>query len=192
MEFLLFIIMIVITFLVLQNASSDFMSRTSKVKAPAPVQCSFVRDKVVSISDTPPGQGEKEKATPYLRTYMKPVKWFISEWGVGDPSPAEQLIIEQLVKYNIHWEREVSFDGLLLPSKGWARFDFYLPEHKVCIEYRGKAYHVIPERRNSDFIKEEFCRANGIELIVWSSQEYYHIDQHVAELMTRLHIKQLA
>ena len=62
------------------------------------------------------------------------------------------------------------------------RFDFYLPEHNVCIEYQGKQHYEIDfyllilkseklakerleKQKNHDNIKREFCKNNGIKLL---------------------------
>lgn len=115
-------------------------------------------------------------------------KWFISEWGIGKPSAAEQLIINELNKYHIKWEREVSFFGLQLATKGWARFDFLLIDHILCIEYDGKLSHNSPARKEVDEIKTQFCKDNNIRLIRYSGEHYYHMELHISRLMKELNI----
>lgn len=118
----------------------------------------------------------------------QPVEWFVGEWGIGKPSAAEQLIINELNKYHIKWEREVSFFGLQLPTKGWARFDFLLVDHMICIEYDGKLSHNSPARKEVDDIKTEFCNSNNIQLIRYSGEHYYHMELHISKLMKELSI----
>ena len=117
------------------------------------------------------------------------VRWFQTEWGVGKPSPAEEIIIKELSKYMLWWNREVSFEGLLLPTKGWARFDFHLEHFNTCIEYHGKQWHLSPEKQLADKIKAQFCKDHDIRLIVWSGKDFYHIPGLVKGLMNELGVK---
>lgn len=116
-------------------------------------------------------------------------EWFITDWGKKSiPSPAEQLIINELVKYPIKWYREVSFKNLQLVSTGYARFDFYFPDHNLCIEYQGKIWHVAPDRVENDKIKARYCIKNHIELMVLDSSSYYHMQHVIYKLMKRLQV----
>lgn len=115
------------------------------------------------------------------------LEWFITDWGTKSiPSPAEQLIIDELNKYSVKWKREVSFKGLQLVSTGYARFDFYLIDHNVCIEYNGKIWHVAPDRVENDKIKARFCKKHQIELVILDSSHYYHIEHIIRKLMKRI------
>lgn len=119
-----------------------------------------------------------------------PTKWFIGEWGIGKPSPAEQLIINELDKYFLDWHREVSFRGLVLPSGAYARFDFWLPDHKLIIEYDSKKWHGSPDRVENDEIKSNFCRNHSIKLIRLHSKHYYKMEQTVYDIMKELGVKE--
>ncbi len=119
---------------------------------------------------------------------IKYPNWFICDWGIGTPSPAEQLIINELDKYVVHWEREVSFEGLQLPSKGWCRFDFYLPDHHMVIEYHGKLWHSSPERVAADKLKMKFCLDNNIKYVWYDSKDYYRMSSRISDLMKELDI----
>lgn len=109
--------------------------------------------------------------------------WFIGEWGIGVPSPAEQLIMDELKKYNAKWYREVSFRSLVLPSGGYARFDFYLPEQRCVIEYDSKKWHNSPDRLENDEIKSNFCRNSGIKLIRLNAKHYYKMSQTIYDII---------
>ena len=83
-----------------------------------------------------------------------------------------------LDKNNISYTREYSFDDCLHKRK--LRFDFYLPDFNMCIEYDGEQ-HFKPTRfgsmtqeqaeqgfvrtQQNDTIKNEYCRKNNIKLI---------------------------
>ena len=115
--------------------------------------------------------------------------WLIDPWVKNlTISPAEQKIIDELVKYDIVWEREVSFPDMKLPSGCWARYDFYLPVHDIIIEYNGKNWHSTPEKIATDKIKQKYCEDRGIKVIVYDSKHYYHMEYEIAELMNELYI----
>lgn len=112
--------------------------------------------------------------------------WYIGEWGIGAPSPAEQLIINELQKYNVKWFREVSFRGLVLPSGGSARFDFWFPDRNTIIEYDSKKWHVDPARVENDEIKSAFCRTHNIKLIRLNSRHYYKMEQTIYDIVKEM------
>lgn len=120
-------------------------------------------------------------------------EWFICDWVKSlKVSHAEQLIIDQLSRYRIRWYREVSFKQLPLTPKGSTyRYDFYLPDHNIIIEYQGKDWHLSPERLSADNVKAEFCKQHNITLITWSGEHYYHIDHHVRLLMNKIGVRLL-
>ena len=118
----------------------------------------------------------------------KPATWFVGTWGINDPSPAEQMIINELKKYRVRWHREVSFSDLLSPTGGYPRFDFYLPAHKTAIEYQGADYHSSQERIASDKLKAKYCKDNGITLHIYDIQHYRSMRSTIENLMKILHI----
>lgn len=72
-------------------------------------------------------------------------------------------------------------------------FDFYLPEHNICIEYDGiqhfkevknwggkKGYELIKER---DKIKNEYCIKNDIKLIRIPYYVYSNIEEKLKEIL---------
>lgn len=129
---------------------------------------------------------------PGLKLMEKPeIRWFTGSWGHELAiSPAEQLIINELNRYYIHWEREVSFVGMPLSEKGGHyRFDFYLPEHQYVLEYHGKNWHQSPEKLRGDKLKEQFCKDNCIHYITYSGQDYYRMDHEIEQLMSKLGIQ---
>ena len=91
-------------------------------------------------------------------------------------SKGEEKISEVLFKYKIINEREKVFKGCVY--KGNLRFDFYLPNQNICIEYDGKQ-HFEPqdfsghgnsesefkETQLRDSIKTQYCKDNNIKLI---------------------------
>ena len=91
---------------------------------------------------------------------------------------------------------EKKFEGLVNPMTGYSlRIDCYFPKSNIAIEYNGiQHYKYIPffhSERNTleyqqykDFLKEEYCRENKIELIVFNYKEELTID-NVKRLLSR-------
>lgn len=83
-----------------------------------------------------------------------------------------------LMKYNINYEREKTFNGLIGVGGNSLRFDFYLPDKKIVIEDNGKQHKEYIEGMMSydqyltllehDKRKIEYCKQHGIKLItIW-------------------------
>ena len=89
------------------------------------------------------------------------------------------MISQILDKLNIKYSRQQKFDGC--KNKYRLRFDFYLPEHNACIEFDGIQHSkstplfggadALTYQQNNDFIKNSYCKNNGINLIRVSHQE---------------------
>ena len=125
----------------------------------------------------------------YVNNYTK-IEIICPEHGLFEPRPKNHLngsgcpicreskgekeIRKYLIKNNINFKPQHKFNGckdkLLLP------FDFYLPDHNVCIEYNG-LQHYKPitwfggeegfiKQQKRDIIKMEYCKNNNIPLII--------------------------
>jgi len=98
-------------------------------------------------------------------------------WGFGCPkcssSKGESKIIKILEKNNIKYVHQHTFENCKYRSK--LKFDFYLPELNTCIEYDGiqhfkpidhfGGYQGFKETKKRDYIKNEYCETNDINLI---------------------------
>jgi len=96
--------------------------------------------------------------------------------GSGCPvcgeSKGEKIIRKILKKNKIIYETQKSFDGCKFVNILF--FDFYLPEHNICIEFDGKQHFEVvkmwggekglQERILKDQIKNEYCSENNIKL----------------------------
>lgn len=91
-------------------------------------------------------------------------------------SYGEEYIKELLDSANIKYEREKTFDDLRFETGYFARFDFYLPDYNVIIEYDGKQHFIEgksvfdnPEQfaitQEHDKIKNDYCKSKGIKLV---------------------------
>lgn len=90
----------------------------------------------------------------------------------------EKLLIENKIKF----KREKTFDNCRNPeTKAKLKFDFYLPEHNMCIEFDGRQHFVavdiwggepaLKATEKRDKIKNGYCRKNNIHLIRISYKE---------------------
>ena len=80
-------------------------------------------------------------------------------------SPMEKIIAKELRSLGIKYAREVIFEGCVNPLTGKnLRYDFYLPELNLLIEYDGAAYHEDPDVRYRDSLKNDFAKSNNIKM----------------------------
>ena len=89
-------------------------------------------------------------------------------------SIGEQKIIELLQTQNIEFEKEKTFVNCRYPdTSGVCRFDFYLPQFNVLLEYDGEQHYIgwghKEEELNNllahDAYKNQWCKENNIALI---------------------------
>ena len=93
-------------------------------------------------------------------------------------SKGENKISQILTERQINFETQKTFPNLL-SNKNWKmRFDFYLPELNICIEYQG-IQHYDPtnkfyskEGQERDDVKRNYCKNNNIKLIEISYLDY--------------------
>jgi len=117
--------------------------------------------------------------------YIKP-NAILSKQGcpICKTSKGELIIFNFLTKYNIPFKPEYRFLKCrsILYNKTTLPFDFYLPEHNICIEFDGRQHFEIvnfgfSKRKRIDLIdnlnrlqmndkiKNDFCLQNNIKLI---------------------------
>ena len=101
----------------------------------------------------------------------------ISSCGCLDNSKGEYKIIELLKQHNIEFEKEKTFENCVFPDTlKRARFDFYLPEFNLLIEFDGIQHFNYSEwgwnsqenfikTQEHDKFKNEWCKNNNISII---------------------------
>lgn len=98
-------------------------------------------------------------------------------------SRGEQIINDILLSNHFNYEREKCFKDL---RNGMYRFDFYLPELKIAIEYQGPQHYIYTSyfhKTKSDFLKAQerdrrkiaYCLAKGIKLYAVPYWDIKHI-----------------
>ncbi len=86
-------------------------------------------------------------------------------------SPNEKILEQCLRLKNISHYREVHFDGCSDPiTKNWYRYDFYLPEQNLIIEYDG-GFHAMEDVQKRDRFKDEYAKSKGIAIIRINTKE---------------------
>lgn len=81
-----------------------------------------------------------------------------------------RFIKRVLYDLGLKFVSEKTFDGLVSEKGFKFRFDFYLTEHKLLIEYDGK-YHENEYHKYTDPLKDKFCIQNGYKLLRISCDE---------------------
>ena len=99
-------------------------------------------------------------------------------------SKGELKINNFLLKNNILYNREKTFDGCIFKNK--MKYDFYLIEYNICIEYDGVQHFksrkhfggekMLLETQYRDKIKNEYCKNNNIRLVRIPYSEYDNIE----------------
>lgn len=90
-----------------------------------------------------------------------------------EPSFAEKLIIKKLKERKIRYLREYEFNDCRNPSTGAKlRYDFYLPNQNLLIEYDGKDFHSSEDVKIRDSIKTAFARKKNTRLIRISGLQF--------------------
>lgn len=121
--------------------------------------------------------------------------------GCGCPkchySKGENKVEQYLISRNIVYETQKRFKDCKLVRP--LPFDFYLPNHNICIEYDGIQHHIPCDFRNNkcpkraeehfkqrqykDSIKTQFCIDNNIRLIRIKYTHFKSIDRRLDELI---------
>lgn len=105
-------------------------------------------------------------------------------------SRGENKIIELLNKYNINYVKEKTFNSCIFPETNTKlRFDFYLPDYNILIEYNGEQHYktnesgwntkeALEKTIKRDNYKKQWCKNNNITLIIIPYNDYnlFNID----------------
>lgn len=117
----------------------------------------------------------------------KKLEMYLTKWSkISKPSPTEQRILNTLLTLPIIFFREVSFRGFGNPKMPY-RFDFYLPNRKVVIEYDGK-HHKHKDVKARDTIKNKFCKKHNIKVIRFNIIHYPDLEEQVLKTLKKLKI----
>ena len=113
----------------------------------------------------------------------------LRQWGNGQASKGEEKIISLLKEAKISFEREKTFPDMKKHGNH-LRFDFYLPDKKIALEFNGIAhyqqnnfFHKTPQefqkRQEYDRYKISYCLSHGITIYCipyWELDNLYTAD----------------
>lgn len=130
--------------------------------------------------------------------YIRPDYFLYKDGGCTECktklSKGEFIIKYYLEKNNIKFEMQKIFEDCrnVMPL----RFDFYLPDYNMCIEFDGKQHYevdgfICPDEerlkynQNNDAIKNDYCKNNNINLIriLYSDDCAYYVRKIIEELL---------
>lgn len=114
-------------------------------------------------------------------------------------SIGEQKIENLLIKYNIKYEDQKTFNDLRGINNGLLPYDFYLPKYNLIIEFQGEQHEHPIEcfggkekfkvQQKHDKMKREYSKLHKINLLeIW----YYDINNIENILIKELNLKDLA
>lgn len=103
-------------------------------------------------------------------------------------SRGENKCVKYFKLLNINYQQQKTFNDCVNPYSGYKlRFDFYLPDYNLCIEYDGEQHFRVTNGWNDkenfdktqyrDSIKNKFCEDNNINLIRIPYTDYDKIDE---------------
>jgi len=115
---------------------------------------------------------------------------------VCNESYGKRLIKQYLIINNIIFIKEKTFPGLIGVGGGLLRFDFYLPDYNICIEFDGPQHfnesflkhyvgHNYNNMKNNDHKKSKYCKKYKIKLI---RIPYYNKDKITEILKERISV----
>ena len=98
----------------------------------------------------------------------------LKQWGNGQTSKGEEKIISLLKEANISFEREKTLPDMKKHGNH-LRFDFYLPDKKIALEFNGMAHYQqidffhkdkqeFQKRQEYDRYKIGYCLSHGITI----------------------------
>lgn len=111
-----------------------------------------------------------------------------------DISKGEHRIEEWCSLNGIKNEREKTFTNCR--DKELLRFDFYLPDYNVCIEYNGEQHYkpseyfggnkIFKKQQKRDNIKRKYCKENNIKLIEIPYTQFKDIENILNNMLKSL------
>jgi len=100
----------------------------------------------------------------------------------------EQEIHKYLSLNNISYIQEKTFEQCKNPkTNALLRFDFYIPDLNMCIEYDGQHHSIdykntLEEVKYRDKLKNQFCKKNQIQLLRISYKDFDEIENILDEI----------
>lgn len=110
-------------------------------------------------------------------------------------SKGENKVRMYLLSKNIKFEEQKTFNNLLSNKGTKLKFDFYLNEENICIEYDGVQHfsslsifggeEEYIKRKYHDNLKDEYCKNNNIRLLRISYTDYNNIESILKQITNK-------
>lgn len=109
-------------------------------------------------------------------------------------SKAELVIANFLKDNGVEFYSEFFFKEMMVNGKAKVLFfDFYIPEHNICIEFDGEQHYTgtfngkkIQNQAANDFMKSAFCKKKGINLIRIKYTDFENIEKIICEKFDKI------
>ena len=108
-------------------------------------------------------------------------------------SKGENAIKDFLEDNNILFETQKGFENCR--NKRILKFDFYLPDYNLCIEYQGAQHYKsvdyfggvkgFENSQKRDNIKRDFCKSNGISLLEIPYTKFDYIAEILNDIINK-------
>lgn len=110
-------------------------------------------------------------------------------------SKGERKVALFLEKNNLNFEKQKIFSNCKNPKTDrHLKFDFYLPNYNICIEYDGECHYEpwrlcsdadlkLKEMKQRDKIKDDYCKNKGISLLRIPYFELKNIDKIISSYL---------
>lgn len=111
-------------------------------------------------------------------------------------SKGELIVAEKLLKYNINFIQQYGFTDCINPKTNCPlKFDFYLPDYNICIEYDGiqhfeetfYSHDCLDDIQYRDNLKNQYCLENNITLLRF---KYTQSDTEMEEIIKTIQNKE--
>lgn len=131
----------------------------------------------------------------YLNTKTSSIKrcpkCYPEDWKEGSSSKGERELLKLLRSYGLVVITQKTFKDLK-GNRGLLRFDAYLPDYNIAIEYQGSQHYYVkgPSKEDADkfelikkydSLKEEYCKKNNI--LLYKIPFYENIESNVNKII---------
>lgn len=135
---------------------------------------------------------KKKKVAVKTKTVKRKPKLITKTKSKVVNSKGEERIAVLLANLGVGFEREKIFKSCINPLTGMnLRFDFYIPSHKMLIEYDGihhtkqlkfVSLETFEAQKARDAIKNEWCVTNGYNIVRIPSSQYRKLQSIITKL----------
>lgn len=132
---------------------------------------------------------EKEKAITAAKKKKEAAKKAVTPFCTNEGLQVEESYTEQRIRKvlnqnEVAYFQECSFKELRYVSGNYPRFDFYLPDLSMVIEYDGE-HHEDQEVKLRDNFKDLFCKQRGITVVRFNKIHFANLERSVLRAISK-------